>query len=697
MRMHTRFALLGAAGLLVLLTAAPSAQNGYDLFQKALAAERASGNLQQAIELYQRVAREFASDRALAARALVRMADCYAKLGNAQARAIYERVTREYPEQTAAVQEARTHLQAEGLQRTSTRGDRLVWGPAPEVDLFGTISPDGRYLTYVDWLGATNVVVRDLVAGTDRPLTNNTQNGEHGEAGFSVISRSGDQVVYDWCPAPYPSAVCELRIVPFDGSAANSRLLRASNGHEGVGRPFDWSPDGRWIALLIERQDQSSQLAVVNARSGELRVLKSIDWRGVNKAVFSPDGRYLAYDLLEGEGVRTQRVWVMAVDGSREAAVTPASTTNALMGWTADGRLLFASDRSGRVGLWAMRVEDGRPRDVPLLVKRDLSSTWSLGLTRSGALYVYKPAGASYVTVADFDATAGEIRQSATPMFQAFVDSRGRPAWAPDGERLLYISCKDGASNCRIFIRDMQKGTTREVPHNLSYVFFPRFGPDGNTLITQGTDLKGRRAVYLIDATSGSTKFITDIAPNWVDWWPDGRSIYYGKQGPNEPLVLFRREIASNVEAEIFRTSACKTFAFATVRVSPDGHSIACAQGDPSTRTVALMVLPLDGGAPKALLRTREPGVFSSWRWMPDGRSILAQKRVPGGTDELWLAPLDGEPHRLSVDLRNWGGDGGDFDLSPDGQRIAFVALAGAHGAEVWALEHFLPPTGGTR
>jgi|GEM_PF-3923524 len=55
--------------------------------------------------------------------------------------------------------------------------------------------------------------------------------------------------------------------------------------------------DGRWIALLIEREDQSSQLAVVNARSGELRVLKSIDWRGVNKAVFSPDGRYLAYDL----------------------------------------------------------------------------------------------------------------------------------------------------------------------------------------------------------------------------------------------------------------------------------------------------------------------------------------------------------------------------------------------------------------
>jgi len=237
------------------------------------------------------------------------------------------------------------------------------------------------------------------------------------------------------------------------------------------------------------------------------------------------------------------------------------------------------------------------------------------------------------------------------------------------------------------------------VPHNLSYEFYPRFGPDGNTILTQGTDLKGRRALYVIDAASGSTKFITDktTLPYWSDWWPDGRSIYYGKQGPNEPLVLFRREIGSDVEAEIFRTSACNPPMWARVRVSPDAHSIACAQGDPSTHTVALMVVPLDGGAPRALLRTREPGAFSSWQWMPDGRAILAQKLVPGGTDELWLAPLDGEPRRLNVNIRNWSEEPGDFDLSPDGRRIAFVASAGAQGAEVWALEHFLAPAGGTR
>jgi hypothetical protein len=66
----------------------------------------------------------------------------------------------------------------------SIRGDRLVWGPAREVDLFGTVSPDGRYLTYVDWVATGNVVVRDLLAGSDRTLTTNTQNAEHGYGGL---------------------------------------------------------------------------------------------------------------------------------------------------------------------------------------------------------------------------------------------------------------------------------------------------------------------------------------------------------------------------------------------------------------------------------------------------------------------------------------------------------------------------------
>jgi hypothetical protein len=64
------------AGLMIAGTAAWAAETGAELFQKALTQERAAGNLEEAIKLYQRVATEFASDRALAAKALVQEARC---------------------------------------------------------------------------------------------------------------------------------------------------------------------------------------------------------------------------------------------------------------------------------------------------------------------------------------------------------------------------------------------------------------------------------------------------------------------------------------------------------------------------------------------------------------------------------------------------------------------------------------------
>lgn len=67
--------------------------------------------------------------------------------------------------------------------------------------LFGTISPDGRLLTYIDWNLTGNLMLRDLEAGRSRPLTNNVSHGEFGYADWSAISRRGDEVAYSWTDA----------------------------------------------------------------------------------------------------------------------------------------------------------------------------------------------------------------------------------------------------------------------------------------------------------------------------------------------------------------------------------------------------------------------------------------------------------------------------------------------------------------
>src|SRR5687768_16524480 len=141
--------LLAAA--LVLLAADLVAQSGNDLFQKALAKERAEGQLEAAIQLYEQVVRDFAGDRPLAAKALLQIGRCYERLGKDGAQKAYDRLVRDYGDQRPAADEARDRLAV--IARASTQPTpsmRLVW-TGPEVDTQGSPSPDGRYLSYVDF------------------------------------------------------------------------------------------------------------------------------------------------------------------------------------------------------------------------------------------------------------------------------------------------------------------------------------------------------------------------------------------------------------------------------------------------------------------------------------------------------------------------------------------------------------------
>ena len=51
-------------------------------------------------------------NRAVAAQALVRMAECYQKLGDSESRKIYEQIVRDYTDQKDAVTVAKAHLGA---------------------------------------------------------------------------------------------------------------------------------------------------------------------------------------------------------------------------------------------------------------------------------------------------------------------------------------------------------------------------------------------------------------------------------------------------------------------------------------------------------------------------------------------------------------------------------------------------------
>src|SRR5205807_218335 len=121
--------------------------------------------------------------------------------------------------------------------------------------------------------------------------------------------RDGKQLAYSWFT--FKSKRHEIRVISLQGSGVPAFRRLFDNEDVQEIRPHDWSPDGKWIAVSLHRVDRSAQIGLVSTENGSLRVLKSVDWRGPSHMFFSPDGKYLAFDL-QGD------VFILAINGSRE-------------------------------------------------------------------------------------------------------------------------------------------------------------------------------------------------------------------------------------------------------------------------------------------------------------------------------------------------------------------------------------------
>ena len=184
-----------------------------------------------------------------------------------------------------------------------------------------------------------------------------------------------------------------------------------------------------------------------------MRILKSGDWRDGAGMAFSADGRYVAYDRAANAASGQRDIHVIAVDGSGDTPAVAHPANDRVLGWSSDGRyLLFASDRSGSSGVWALPVREGTPQGEPELIRANVNPS-PLGLTRSGALYYGLADGEAHIYVASADFETGKQccrrrRSSPSPMsaWSAFLRGRRTESLSPIWREEMRIR---GISRCR--------------------------------------------------------------------------------------------------------------------------------------------------------------------------------------------------------------------------------------------------------
>ena len=664
--------------------AAQKSDQGEVQLKAAIQKQVVDGNLLAAIEMYQKIVATYGNNHAVAAQALLRMGQCYEKLGAkevGEARKAYERAVREFSDQKDVAIIAQARLVALGSPN-SGMSYRQVWA-GPNVETSGSISPDGRYLSYTDWNNGS-LVLHDFSSGSDRLLIKGTA---YELAYRSVISRDGKQVAYSW----YSGDHWQLRVaaLPTSGFLQPRRLLE--NAEVDYLVSFDWAPDSKWIAVVFWQKGPNAQcqLGLVSTQDGSLRVLKYFNGFGPTKVSFSPDGKYLATEISITKGSADCDVSILALDGGSETKAVVNPGPDFLMGWSPDGkRLLFASSRTGSMGLWAVPISGGKPTGLPEMLRAEISSPSILGVSSTGALYVEANLNTKIIGMATLDLEAGRLVASAASPIQTLISAGSQPDWSPDGKQLAYFAARRPADEDRVLVvRSMETGQTRELRPKLRNRYHPRWSPDGRSFIMPGWDDQGRRGIYRIDAATGEASPVT-VSPDgtfmFPQWSPDGKKIYFTihplKSSRPQPSLI-EHDLVSGTERELIGRPWLGAPA-----VLPDGRNVAILSTDQDKS--AVLLIPVAGGEPRELIRANAPESFTnSLMCTRDGKNIIVLKNMPGRT-ELLLVPVGGGPPRkLDNSIPNFQAT--YLCMHPDGKQIAY--LGGEFKSEVWVLENFLP------
>ncbi|MGH9392446.1 MAG: hypothetical protein ACRD1Z_22820, partial [Vicinamibacteria bacterium] len=475
---------------------------------------------------------------------------------------------------------------------------RQIWAGS-DVDTEGAPSPDGRYLSYVDW-ETGNLSIYETADGRRRPLSRKKAWDESPEFALnSVVSPTGQEIAYTWLNRDLEY---ELRVIGIDG--AGERIVHRDKDSEYI-HPHDWSRDGEHILALVYRSDRSRVVSLVSVADGSERELKRLEDDSPWKMSLSPDGRYVAYDVSQEEGVPERDIALLATDGSGESVLVEHPANDSFPLWAPDGkRILFLSDRTGELGLWNAGVSEGEPKGPAEMLFQDIGRSFPIGITREGSFYYSRQTGISDVYLASLDPETGKLASGPEPLTPRFLGSKTDPHWSPDGESVSYVSERGRFSpyrgNRAITIRTLSSGKERTLSPDVSYWWTPRWSEDGSFLRIHGQDEDGGEGLYQIDLESGKTIPIYRSASGYLympAWSSDGKSVYFRRNASGFHSIV-ALDLVSGAERELYRVSLSSNIEH--LDISPDAREIAFASGEGEGR--AIRAVSTLGGEPRTIL-----------------------------------------------------------------------------------------------
>jgi Tol biopolymer transport system component len=259
-----------------------------------------------------------------------------------------------------------------------------------------------------------------------------------------------------------------------------------------------WYPDSSQLVFAAEVGTAAADIYRMALDGGSRRRLTDHTANDSAPAV-SPDGTRIAF---ESDRDGNAEVYVMNADGSNVVRLTNDPARDQAPAWSPDGRrLAFTSNRDNRASadVYIMQV-DGSGLDR---VTNDLAN-WAPQ---------FSPDGRHLAVQVNQDLHVISLDDRSRRVLTAGRDNGMNPTWAPDGQRLAFVTTRNGRSE--IFTMNAD-GTDQKVLVSMpaGWVIDPRWSPDGAriafVLVPEAVPGPGGAlpdeaapAIYTVEVTSG--------------------------------------------------------------------------------------------------------------------------------------------------------------------------------------------------
>lgn len=256
---------------------------------------------------------------------------------------------------------------------------------------------------------------------------------------------------------------------------------------------FNWSWDDQYLLLTtaLENRDLVSgdQVSVLSVATGQRYPRFKVPGAQCTKAVFSRDGRYIAYEITPTPFTGgTSRIFIVPAQGgrAREIYSSPPRTVwfgwGTLVDWTADGRYVAIADEyRGKGALYLLPVKEGTAAGSAMFVR--YANFMGGHIMPDGSL-VYqdqsaKPYAGSDLLLTSLDGGGQigkwrhlDIRGQAPP-----VGFNPLPSFSPDGKRIAYrVFDLDETAGQDLDIIDLESGQDRLLYRSTSNLGWCQYG-----------------------------------------------------------------------------------------------------------------------------------------------------------------------------------------------------------------------------